>query len=84
MRAAGGEELAHVMEVLKLFICLRYIFRRGQHRFDAGPSLWAGMSEPGTNPLRQILDVVEEEVRKGRADGMRTSGLVVFATPPPP
>lgn len=32
-------------------------------RFDAGPSLWAGMSEPGTNPLRQILDVLEEEVR---------------------
>lgn len=33
------------------------------NRFDAGPSLWAGMSEPGTNPLRQILDVLEEEVR---------------------
>eukprot|EP00903_Cladosiphon_okamuranus_P011352 g10700.t1 len=32
------------------------------YRFDAGPSLWAGMSEPGTNPLRQILDVLEEEV----------------------
>lgn len=34
------------------------------YKFDAGPSLWAGMSEPGTNPLRQILDVLEEEVRK--------------------
>ncbi|CAM9776710.1 unnamed protein product [Scytosiphon promiscuus] len=32
------------------------------YRFDAGPSLWAGMSEPGTNPLRQILDILEEEV----------------------
>nr|ATQ36022.1 prolycopene isomerase-like1 [Sargassum integerrimum] len=32
------------------------------YRFDAGPSLWAGMSEAGTNPLRQILDVLEEEV----------------------
>ncbi|CAM9114159.1 unnamed protein product [Ectocarpus sp. 13 AM-2016] len=34
----------------------------GYRSFDAGPSLWAGMSEPGTNPLRQILDVLEEEV----------------------
>lgn len=32
------------------------------YKFDAGPSLWAGMSESGTNPLRQILDVLEEEV----------------------
>ena len=33
------------------------------YRFDAGPSLWAGMSKPGTNPLRQILDILGEEVR---------------------
>lgn len=40
------------------------MFPNMSNRFDAGPSLWAGMSEPGTNPLRQILDVLEEEVRE--------------------
>lgn len=35
------------------------------YRFDAGPSLWAGMSESGTNPLRQILDILGESVRYG-------------------
>ena len=28
----------------------------GTYRFDSGPSLWAGMSVPSTNPLRQVLD----------------------------
>lgn len=32
------------------------------YRFDAGPSLWAGMSESGTNPLRQVLDILDEPV----------------------
>jgi hypothetical protein len=27
-------------------------------KFDAGPSLWAGMSQPSTNPLRQVMDAV--------------------------
>lgn len=26
----------------------------GIFKFDAGPSLWAGMSQPSTNPLRQV------------------------------
>ncbi|CEL96602.1 unnamed protein product [Vitrella brassicaformis CCMP3155] len=26
-----------------------------------GPSLWAGMSQPSINPLRQVLDAVGEE-----------------------
>ena len=28
----------------------------GAFLFDSGPSLWAGMSTPSTNPLRQVLD----------------------------
>ena len=28
----------------------------GVFLFDSGPSLWAGMSRPSTNPLRQVLD----------------------------
>ena len=28
--------------------------------FDSGPSLWAGLSRPSVNPLRQVLDVVGE------------------------
>ncbi|CAM9301268.1 unnamed protein product, partial [Phaeothamnion confervicola] len=28
-------------------------FERGGYTFDSGPSLWAGMSGPSTNPLRQ-------------------------------
>ena len=26
----------------------------GIFKFDAGPSLWAGMNQPSTNPLRQV------------------------------
>ena len=32
----------------------------GAFKFDSGPSLWAGMSRPSTNPLRQVLDAVGE------------------------
>lgn len=39
-----------------------HAFEIDGYKFDAGPSLWAGMSEPGTNPLRQILDILEEKV----------------------
>ena len=28
--------------------------------FDSGPSLWAGLSQPSVNPLRQVLDAVGE------------------------
>jgi pimeloyl-ACP methyl ester carboxylesterase len=27
-----------------------------KYKFDAGPSLWAGMSTPSTNPLRQVFE----------------------------
>ncbi|CAM9185357.1 unnamed protein product [Ectocarpus sp. 12 AP-2014] len=57
----------------------------GYRSFDAGPSLWAGMSEPGTNPLRQILDVLEEEVDWISYDGWGMhvpEGYFRFATGP--
>eukprot|EP00960_Hanusia_phi_P067885 766722-Hanusia_phi.AAC.1 len=38
-------------------------------KFDAGPSLWAGMSEPSTNPLRQVMDAVGAEVEWKKYDG---------------
>jgi hypothetical protein len=34
----------------------------GVYKFDAGPSLWAGMSQPSTNPLRQVMDAVGANV----------------------
>ncbi|KAJ1496320.1 phytoene dehydrogenase family protein [Baffinella frigidus] len=34
----------------------------GIYKFDAGPSLWAGMSQPSTNPLRQVMDAVGASV----------------------
>uniref|UniRef100_A0A7S1P995 Amine oxidase domain-containing protein n=1 Tax=Vitrella brassicaformis TaxID=1169539 RepID=A0A7S1P995_9ALVE len=36
-------------------------FERDGYMFDSGPSLWAGMSQPSINPLRQVLDAVGEE-----------------------
>ncbi len=41
----------------------------GIFKFDAGPSLWAGMSEPSTNPLRQVMDAVGAEVEWKNYDG---------------
>ena len=35
-------------------------FEREGFTFDSGPSLWAGMSAPSVNPLRQVLDAVGE------------------------
>ena len=35
-------------------------FERGGYTFDSGPSLWAGLSRPSVNPLRQVLDAVGE------------------------
>ena len=32
--------------------------KQGRFVFDSGPSLWAGMAAPSTNPLRQCLDAV--------------------------
>ncbi|CAM9259920.1 unnamed protein product [Discosporangium mesarthrocarpum] len=46
-----------------------HAFEVGGYKFDAGPSLWAGMSQPGTNPLRQVLDILEEEVEWISYDG---------------
>eukprot|EP00468_Gymnochlora_sp_CCMP2014_P007040 CAMPEP_0167746816 /NCGR_PEP_ID=MMETSP0110_2-20121227/3927_1 /TAXON_ID=629695 /ORGANISM="Gymnochlora sp., Strain CCMP2014" /LENGTH=553 /DNA_ID=CAMNT_0007631631 /DNA_START=78 /DNA_END=1739 /DNA_ORIENTATION=+ len=37
-------------------------FERRGYRFDTGPSLYAGMSTPSVNPLRQVLDAVGEDV----------------------
>ena len=33
-------------------------FTRDGFTFDSGPSLWAGLSRPSVNPLRQVLDVI--------------------------
>eukprot|EP01038_Epipyxis_sp_PR26KG_P007463 gene7463-10173_t len=40
-------------------------------QFDAGPSLWNGMSTPPYNPLRQILEIVGvgEKVKYAQYDG---------------
>lgn len=35
-----------------------HAFERQGYTLDSGPSLWAGMSVPSTNPLRQVLDAV--------------------------
>ncbi len=38
-------------------------FERDGHRFDSGPSLYSGLSySPSPNPLRQVLDVIGEDV----------------------
>ena len=47
-------------------------FRRGEYEFDSGPSFFAGLSgPPGTssNPLRQVLDLLGEEVECKNYDG---------------
>lgn len=38
-------------------------FARDGYQFDSGPSLYSGMSySPSTNPLKQVLDAIEEDV----------------------
>jgi phytoene dehydrogenase-like protein len=38
-------------------------FERQGFKFDSGPSLYSGLSySPSTNPLRQVLDVMEEDL----------------------
>ncbi|NJK37422.1 MAG: NAD(P)/FAD-dependent oxidoreductase [Oscillatoriales cyanobacterium RM2_1_1] len=38
-------------------------FERGGFRFDSGPSLYSGLScRPSTNPLRHVLDAIEEDL----------------------
>ncbi|MCU0548876.1 MAG: NAD(P)/FAD-dependent oxidoreductase [Leptolyngbya sp. Prado105] len=38
-------------------------FERNGFKFDSGPSLYSGMSySPSPNPLRQVLDAIEEDV----------------------
>ncbi len=38
-------------------------FTRDGYKFDSGPSLYSGMSySPSTNPLKQVLDAIEEDL----------------------
>ncbi|GAB4540259.1 MAG: NAD(P)/FAD-dependent oxidoreductase [Pleurocapsa sp.] len=38
-------------------------FERKGYKFDSGPSLYSGLSySPSPNPLRQVLDVIEEDI----------------------
>ncbi|MGV2828677.1 phytoene desaturase family protein [Myxosarcina sp. GI1(2024)] len=37
-------------------------FERDGYKFDSGPSLYSGLSHPSNNPLRQVLDVLGEEL----------------------
>ena len=38
-------------------------FERNGYKFDSGPSLYSGMSySPSTNPLKQVLDAIAEDV----------------------
>jgi phytoene dehydrogenase-like protein len=38
-------------------------FERNGFKFDSGPSLYSGLSySPSTNPLRQVLDLLEEDI----------------------
>jgi phytoene dehydrogenase-like protein len=41
-----------------------HAFKRNGFTFDSGPSLYSGMSySPSTNPLRQVLDAIGEELK---------------------
>jgi carotene isomerase len=37
-------------------------FERNGYKFDSGPSLYSGLSHPSNNPLRQVLDAIEEDL----------------------
>lgn len=40
-----------------------HAFERNGYKFDSGPSLYSGLSySPSPNPLRQVLDAVEEDI----------------------
>jgi phytoene dehydrogenase-like protein len=40
-----------------------HAFEQGGFRFDSGPSLYSGLSSrPSANPLRHVLDVIEEDL----------------------
>ncbi|NET30754.1 MAG: NAD(P)/FAD-dependent oxidoreductase [Cyanothece sp. SIO1E1] len=40
-----------------------HTFERNGFKFDSGPSLYSGLSySPSTNPLRQVLDAIGEEI----------------------
>ncbi len=44
-------------------------FWRQGHHFDSGPSLYSGLSySPSLNPLRQVLDVIGEDLRWANYD----------------
>mmetsp|Transcript_5657 Transcript_5657/g.12400 ORF Transcript_5657/g.12400 Transcript_5657/m.12400 type:complete len:512 (-) Transcript_5657:559-2094(-) len=44
-------------------------FERGGYIFDSGPSLWSGCAVPSTNPLRQVLDAIDESPDWVQYDG---------------
>lgn len=37
-------------------------FKRDGFIFDSGPSLYSGLSQPSSNPLRHVLDAIEEDL----------------------
>jgi len=44
-------------------------FHRQGHHFDSGPSLYSGLSySPSPNPLRQVLDIIKEDVEWANYD----------------
>ena len=38
------------------------------YKFDSGPSLYSGMSYPSSNPLKQVLDAIEEDIEWANYD----------------
>lgn len=44
-------------------------FKRNGYTFDSGPSLYSGLStSPSNNPLRQVLDIIEEDLEWANYD----------------
>ena len=44
-------------------------FERNGYKFDSGPSLYSGLSSsPSNNPLRQVLDAIEEDLQWANYD----------------
>jgi hypothetical protein len=48
-----------------------HTFERGGYKFDAGPSLWNGMSTKPYNPLREVLELVGQgdSIKYAKYDG---------------
>ena len=44
-------------------------FERSGFTFDSGPSLWSGCANPSYNPLRQVLDAIDEQPTWVQYDG---------------